>query len=33
MEYTVGIGPLLVGGAVIIAIVYLAIKGDLFKGW
>lgn len=31
MEYTVGIGPLLVGGAVVIATVYLAVKGELNK--
>jgi hypothetical protein len=31
MEYTVGIGPFLVGGAVVATIVYLALKGELGK--
>ena len=31
MEYTGGIGPFLVGGTVVAAIVYLAVKGELGK--
>lgn len=33
MEYTIGLGPYLVAGVVVIGLVYLAVKGELFKGW